>query len=243
MPACPVDCRPLSFITQLLIRQGYASPSTIPSSTGLALASPSTLFAVLLPRFLPRCSGAAADQAVQDPYSLGWRAVLSGGSATFADSARTGESLLRHLLLGLVVGDAPVPEAACAQAGAVLHILLPTGDDPQLAEKVLLGVEAVSLAGGEAAVEARARIGIRWVGGPRRDEKGASPVKVHSILGCQLTHPPLPFSPGGLPDEGPRSLDRSPVYQVHTCREAHLYVRTPSEPVLRHSPKLTPAGS
>ena len=81
-------------------------------------------------------------------------------------------------MLGLLAGDAPVSEAACARAGDVMHVLLAIEDEPQLAEKVILGVEAVSLAGGEAAVEARARIGVRWVGRPARDEKGAWSVEV-----------------------------------------------------------------
>lgn len=82
------------------------------------------------------------------------------------------EALLRHLLLGVASVNRPVCKIACTRAGDILHALLPINGEPQLAEKVLLGIEAVSLAGGEAAVEARARIGVRWVGGPERDEKG-----------------------------------------------------------------------
>lgn len=175
-PAHPVDRRPLAFLVGLLLRQGFASPSAIPPSLPTALASPTTLFAALLPRFLPRFAPPSLADPGQNAYAQGWKNVLTSAARSLADRARLAGALVRHLLLGFASSPSTAAEtaAACARAGQVLHALVPTADEPQLAEKVLLGVEAVGLAGGEREIDARARAGVWWVGGGRQDGEGAS---------------------------------------------------------------------
>jgi hypothetical protein len=152
---------PLGFLVALLVRQGYASPSSI-SALSTALEYPANLFSVLLPRFLPRYDSSLS-------YATSWSRVLLDG-ATFSDQARLAESLLRHLLLGIST-DSSV-EAQCARAGS-------------LVEKVLLGVEAISLTGGEGSVESRAKMGVFWAGKKEKDEKGTFVPLFFGTRGCR----------------------------------------------------------
>lgn len=164
---------PLGFLVALLVRQGYASPSSI-SALSTALEYPANLFSVLLPRFLPRYDSSLS-------YATSWSRVLLDG-ATFSDQARLAESLLRHLLLGIST-DSSV-EAQCARAGQALQVLMGSSE-PSLVEKVLLGVEAISLTGGEGSVESRAKMGVFWAGKKEKDEKGTFVPLFFGTRGCR----------------------------------------------------------
>lgn len=140
----------------------------------MALEYPSTLFSVLLPPFLPRFDSSLS-------YSTSWSRVLLNG-ATFSDQARLAESLLRHLLLGISTNSSV--EGQCARAGQALQVLMGSSE-PSLVEKVLLGVEAISLTGGEGSIESRARTGVFWAGKKQKDEKGTFVPLSFGTRGCR----------------------------------------------------------